>query len=79
MGLRPLLGPPCIPPEAPPKKGFQLPQNGEGNAAIAAGASLTRCARSGDLPPRRINARRLFRSDKAPFQPNATGLAARLG
>ena len=25
MGLRPLRGPPCIPPEAPPKKGFQLP------------------------------------------------------
>ncbi|SBW08533.1 hypothetical protein KM92DES2_12510 [uncultured Desulfovibrio sp.] len=22
MGLRPLLGPPCIPPEAPPKTGF---------------------------------------------------------
>jgi hypothetical protein len=57
MGLRPLRGPPCIPPEAPPKKGFQLPESGEGNASDAAGASLTRYARSGDLPPRRVNAR----------------------
>ena len=24
MGLRPLLGPPCIPPEAPPKKVFNF-------------------------------------------------------
>ena len=79
MGLRPLLGPPCIPPEAPPKKGFQLPQNSEGNAAIAAGASLTHCARSGDLPSRRVNARELFRFDQAPLQPNTTGLAGRLG
>ena len=30
MGLRPLLGPPCIPPEAPPKRGFQLSEDGEG-------------------------------------------------
>ena len=30
MGLRPLRGPPCIPPEAPPKWGFQLPWRGEG-------------------------------------------------
>ena len=30
MGLRPLRGPPCIPPEAPPKKSFQLPLGGEG-------------------------------------------------
>ena len=30
MGLRPLRGPPCIPPEAPPKKDFQLPWRGEG-------------------------------------------------
>ena len=26
MGLRPLLGPPCIPPEAPPKKVFNFLQ-----------------------------------------------------
>ena len=24
MGLRPLLGPPCIPPEAPPKRAFNF-------------------------------------------------------
>ena len=30
MGLRPLRGPPCIPPEAPPKKSFQMPLGGEG-------------------------------------------------
>ena len=26
MGLRPLLGPPCIPPEAPPKSAFNFRQ-----------------------------------------------------
>ena len=30
MGLRPLRGPPCIPPEAPLKEGFQLPTGCEG-------------------------------------------------
>ena len=44
-------------------------QGGEGNAAIAAGASFPRCAWSGDLPPRRVNARIRFRSDQYPFQP----------
>ena len=34
MGLRPLLGPPCIPPEAPPKKDFQLPWRGEGTRLV---------------------------------------------
>ena len=29
MGLRPLLGPPCIP-RSTPKENFQIPQNGEG-------------------------------------------------
>ena len=61
MGLRPLLGPPCIPPEAPPKKRFQFPSDHEGNASPAAGASFPRSARSGDLPSRRVNARRCFR------------------
>ena len=70
MGLRPLLGPPCIPPEAPPKKSFQLPLNGEGNAAIAAGASFPRCAQSGDLPPRRVNAIARFRFGHNPLQLN---------
>ena len=34
MGLRPLLGPPCIPPEAPPKRGFQQPWRGEGTRLV---------------------------------------------
>ena len=34
MGLCPLLGPPCIPPEAPPKSGFQLPYHGEGTRLV---------------------------------------------
>ena len=34
MGLRPLLGPPCIPPEAPPKKSFQMPLGGEGTRLV---------------------------------------------
>ena len=34
MGLRPLRGPPCIPPEAPPKRGFQLPSCGEGTRLV---------------------------------------------
>jgi hypothetical protein len=34
MGLRPLRGSPCIPPEAPPKRGFQLPQRGEGTRLL---------------------------------------------
>ncbi len=53
--------PPLHPPRNTPLS-FQLPQNGEGNAAIAAGASLPHYARSGDLPPRRINARVRLRS-----------------
>ncbi|SBV92706.1 hypothetical protein KM92DES2_10303 [uncultured Desulfovibrio sp.] len=61
MGLRPLRGPPCIPPRSTPKEGFQLSLCYEGNAAIAAGASFPRCAHSGDLPPRRVNARERFR------------------
>ena len=34
MGLRPLRGPPCIPPEAPPKKSFQMPLGGEGTRLV---------------------------------------------
>ena len=34
MGLRPLLGPPCIPPEAPPKRSVQFPQRGEGTRLV---------------------------------------------
>ena len=59
--LRQHSGPPCIPPRSTPKERFQLPQKCEGNASFAAGASLARCAHSGDLPPRRVNATALFR------------------
>ncbi|SBV99255.1 hypothetical protein KM92DES2_11180 [uncultured Desulfovibrio sp.] len=62
LGAAPLLGPLCTPPGTPPKKGFQHSSCGEGNATIAAGASFPRYARSGDLPPRRVNARVRFRS-----------------
>ena len=73
MGLRPLLGPHCIPPRSTPKRDYQLPQCGEGNAAVASGASFPRCARSGDLPPRRVNAREGLRSGWIPFQPKIAG------
>ena len=69
----------CVNPPAPlasPRStplSFQFPQNGEGNASYAAGASLTLCARSGDLPPRRVNARERFRFDQTPFQPTPMG------
>ena len=69
MGLRPLLGPPCIPPEAPPRA-LSITTGWRGHASYAAGASLTRCTRSGDLPPRRVNARVRFRSGQNPLQPN---------
>ncbi len=68
MGLRPLLGPPCIPPEAPPRA-FSNSAKRRGHAARAAGASFPRSTRSGDLPPRRVNARVHFRSGWNPFQP----------
>ena len=64
---------PLHPPRSTPLS-FQFPQNGEGNAAIAAGASLTRCAHSGDLPPRRVNAKVRFPFDQTPFQPTITGI-----
>ena len=34
MGLRPLRGPPCIPPETPPKRSLQFPQGGEGTRLV---------------------------------------------
>ena len=70
MGLRPLRGPPLHSPRSTPKEGFQFPSGGEGNASLAAGASLTPCARSGDLPPRRLNAIVRFRFVQSPLQPN---------
>ena len=72
MGLRPLRGPPCIPPEAPPRR-FSASIRWRGHASCAAGASLTRSARSGDLPPRRVNAIARSRVGQTPFQPNTMG------
>ena len=73
MGLRPLLGPPCIPPEAPPPKhplrAFSISAKRRGHASYAAGASLPRSARSGDLPSRRVNAIVCFRFGKVRFSP----------
>ena len=68
MGLRPLRGPPCIPPRSTPKNVFNFRKR-RGHAARAAGASFPRSTRSGDLPPRRVNARVRFRSGWNPFQP----------
>ena len=59
-GAAPPSLPPLHPPRSTPKEGFQFPSCGEGNAAFAAGASLPRSARSGDLPPRRVNAKGHF-------------------
>ncbi|MPL57229.1 hypothetical protein SDC9_02728 [bioreactor metagenome] len=69
-GLRPFC--PLASPRSTPKERFQFPSGTEGNAAIAAGASFPRCAHSGDLPPRRVNARVRFRFGWFPFQPNTT-------
>jgi len=49
MGLRPLLGPPCIPPEAPPW-GFPVSAIPRGLRGFCCGSFL---ASLGDLPPRR--------------------------
>ena len=68
LGAAPLLDPLCTPPGAPPRK-FSIAAGWRGHASCAAGASLTRCARSGDLPPRRVNARVRFRSGQSPLQP----------
>ena len=61
LGAAPLRGPLCTPPGTPPKKCFQFPSSYEGNASPATGASFPRFARSGDLPPRCVNARKCFR------------------
>jgi len=49
MGLRPLLGPPCIPPEAP-RWGFPLSNIPRGLRGFCSGSFL---AALGDLPARR--------------------------
>ena len=69
MGLRPLRGPPCIPPPKHPPRAFSISATLRGHASCAAGASLSRSARSGDLPPRRVNAIPCFRFGQSPFQP----------
>ena len=78
-GYAPFSAPLASPPKHPLRRAFQISSCGEGNAAIASGASFPRYARSGDLPPRRVNARGGFRFDQHPLQPNTSGLAARLG
>ena len=75
-GATPPSRPPLHPPEAPPKKRFQFSSSDEGNASPAAGASLTRSARSGDLPPRRVNAKKCFRFVQSPLQPNTSVIFA---
>ena len=49
MGLRPLLGPPCIPPEAP-RWGFPVSTIPRGLRGLCSGSFL---ATLGDLPTRR--------------------------
>ena len=70
MGLRPLRGPPCIPPGAPRWEKSSISVGWRGHASCAAGASFPRGARSGDLPPRRVNARVRLRFDQNPLQPH---------
>ena len=68
-GFAPSAAPLASPPEHP-LRGFSTFAKRRGHASCAAGASLTRCTRSGDLPPRRVNARVRFRSGQNPLQPN---------
>ena len=68
-GYAPFSAPLASPPKHPLRK-FSIAIGWRGHASCAAGASLPRCARSGDLPPRRVNARERFRSDQSPLQPN---------
>ena len=68
-GYAPFSAPLASPPKHPQRE-FSASASRRGHASYAAGASLTRSARSGDLPPRRVNARVRFRSDQSPLQPN---------
>ena len=65
-GYAPFSAPLASPPKHPLRRVFQISSCGEGNATIATGASFPRFARSGDLPPRRVNARGRFRFDQYP-------------
>ena len=71
VGCTNTLAPLASPPKHPLREVFSF-LGVRGHASCAAGASLTRCARSGDLPPRRVNARVRFRFDQSPFQPDTT-------
>ena len=60
-GYAPFSAPLASPPKHP-QRTFSTSTKRRGHASYAAGASLTRYARSGDLPPRRVNATHRFRS-----------------
>ena len=68
-GYAPFSAPLASPPKHP-LRAFSISAGLRGHASYAAGASLTRCARSGDLPPRRVNAIFRFRFGQCPLQPN---------
>ena len=69
MLLRHHSGPLASPPKHPKRKFSDFLER-RGLAARAAGASFPRCAQSGDLPPRRVNAIARFRFGHNPLQPN---------
>ena len=52
-----------------PQEGLLTTAKWRGHASCAAGASLTRCARPGDLPPRRVMPQSAFALDESPLQP----------
>ena len=59
-GYAPFAAPLASPPKHP-LRGLSTSLAWRGQRGLAAGASLARCSRSGDLPPRRVNARIHFR------------------
>ena len=61
---------PLHPPRTTPQEALSTSLAWRGHASYAAGASLPRSAHSGDLPPRRVNARVRFRFERCPLQPN---------
>ena len=70
-GFAPSAAPLASPPEHPLRR-LSISSGWRGHASCAAGASLPRCARSGDLPPRRVNARVRLCYRQNPLQPNIT-------
>ena len=67
-GCAPCAAPLASPPKHPQRR-FSASVRWRGHASCAAGASLTRYAHSGDLPPRRVNAIHRIRFEQSPFQP----------